>query len=220
MSYAGMGVEVFYEGVRAAPNVSPLAPPACPPGYYLGTGSPRPCVQSPTSLVPPTAQVRAVPNQSAPVSDWRRQVERMLETAARLVTTLPSEIVAQVYAFIAGLAPTTQREGTEFSRALLDPNKSDADVAAKLKTVSDQYRSLRSNLPAPAVGIFDPIVDGAWNLVPTNLRPAGNLSTACSSDVPWAWIAGGFLGGLATAAIFGGSKPTPNRRVRRNRRRR
>ena len=90
-------------------------------------------------------------------------------------------------------------------------------MAAKLKTVSDQYRSLRSNLPAPAVGIFDPIVDGAWNLVPTNLRPAGNLSpvnAACSSDVPWAWIAGGFLGGLATAAIFGGSKPTPNRRRR------
>jgi len=218
MSYSGMGtVPATPVAPRTLPNMSPPSAQPCPPGFNLtpsAPGFPSRCVQAyapPPSIAP-----------SAPVSGWRSQLQRMLEGASVLILSLPGEVMAQLVALFAGLGPAARQEGEAFDRALRDPSQSDADVAAKLKAVSDRYRSLRPNLPAPAVRIFDPVVDNAWNLVPPELRSAGNqnVSTACSSDVPWMWIVGGFLGGLATAAVFGSNKPTPNRRVRRNRRRR
>jgi len=191
----------------------------CPPGYGMvpQAGGPARCVQL-TSI----AQAQLVPPPMLPVSDWRTQIGTMLEGVARLVFTLPQEILAQLMALATG-TPAVQQAGEGFSRALRDPNQSDAQVADKLRVLNDSYQSLKPRMPAPAVRIFDPIMDGAINLVPANIRPPTLLpSTALTpspfDSVPWLWVAGSFVGGMLACSFLGGpKKTTPNRRRRRSR---
>lgn len=227
MSYAGLGTQtsIVSEPPKDPVSSGPYAVTPVPmtPGLYtLPQNQNVPQNQNLPRLVP-----APLPHQQAPVSNWRVQIQRILDGLGVMIMTLPGEIIAQLWALLAGLGPTVRQEGEEFSRALSDPTKTDAQVAEKLKAVSDRYRSLRPSLPAPAIRLFDPIVDGAVGLVPADVMPPGTIQSPSQNasmldNVPWLWVAGSFVAGMFAGSFFSSpKKTTPNRRrVRRNRRRR
>lgn len=217
MSYAGLGTQVatFTEPPKDPPASSSQSVPVVPltPGLYT-TPNQQTSSQNPmTPYAPPSPTGQSM-------SDWRAQVARLLETIGTAVMTLPGEIVAQLVAFVAGLSSAIRQEGEELMNWLRNPSKTDAQVAEKLNAVKERYRSLRPSLPAPAVRVIDPIVDGSIALVPANVRPAG-MAPISGSDIPWLWVAGSFVAGMFACTFVSKPKPTPNRRrARRNRRRR
>jgi hypothetical protein len=198
-------------------NTTYAPPPlsACPPGMYrYPNGSCGP-VGSPTPATPPVAQ--------PVVSDWRLQLTRFFQSAFALIMSLPAAVLAQLNSIWLAIAPTVGAEIDSLLRALGDPTKSDADVANKIKSVNDSYRSMRPTLPGPAVRILDPIADGTINLVPVDSRPPGLVSPVAPGSVfdsvPWGWVAVSFIAGMFTTTLLPerSPKPTPNRRHRRRR---
>lgn len=222
MSYAGLGTQAAaFEEPPKDPPTSPSVPVVpLTPGLYT-TPTQQTSSQTPLApLAPMTPYSGAQGN--GPVSDWRRQIQRMLESATVMIMSLPGDVIAALMAFFAGLSPAIRQEGDEFTRWLGDPNKTDAQVAEKLNTVKERYRALRPSLPSPAVRLLDPIVDGAIALVPASIQPPGMTAPISGSDVPWLWVAGSFVAGMIACSFISKPKTTPNRRrrVRRNRRRR
>jgi hypothetical protein len=117
------------------------------------------------------------------------------------------------------LSPQVRGEGDALRQTLTDPTKTDREAADRLKAFSDRYRSIKPTLPEPAVRVIDPVIDGAINLVPPDVRPAGLAPVPPSffDDVPWVWVAGSFIAGLFASTLFTSKKTTPNRRRRRYR---
>jgi hypothetical protein len=214
VSYSGLGQQ----------SSSVLEPPKDGTSSQTATTS---RVQSSVQSTLPTSVQTAMPwlvpatsaSQQA-VPDWRRQIQRALETATLAILSLPGDLVAQLVAFFSGIAPGVRQDVEDFGRALTDPSKSDAEVAEKLGKVRDSYRSLRPSLPGPVVRALDPIVEGAIGLVPATVT-IPSVQTP-SVVVPWLWVAGSFVAGMAACSFFSESKVKANRRrrVRRNRRRR
>lgn len=218
MSYAGLGQQ--HSAVSEPPKdpivtTTPVVP-MTPTLYTLQQQAAR-------QNASPLPRLAPAPQAPSSVSDWRRQLARMIEALGVMLMTLPGDILTRLRELLAGLSPSTQQEAEDFSRAVTNPTKTDAEVAAKLKTVTDRYRELRPTMPAPAVRMFDPIVDGAINLVPQDVRPAGlspsPLAPSVLDSVPWLWAAGSFVAGMFACAFITPKKTTPNRRVRRRRRR-
>ena len=206
MSYAGLGTNIMPTVTSAGSqqNTSPLV--TRPVAPWL----------APTPLTPmPTPGQAALPS-------WRQQITRMLEAAAVMIVSLPGEVLSQLMSLLDSVGPVVRQEWEEFTRTLSDPTKSDAQVAEKLLIVNDRYRSLRPSLPAPAIRMFDPILDGAIGLVPPETRPAGLTpitSQSVINSVPWLWAAGSFVAGMFACAYLGRQKKTtPNRRRSRRRR--
>ncbi len=210
MSYAGIGQ------FEPPPKDEPIM-------TLIPSGAVQSSVQS--GSVPPSVQ-RAMPwlvpttssSQTAvPVSDWRRQIQRALEAATLAILSLPGEIIA----FFTGIAPTIRQDVEDFGRSLTDPSRTDAEVAEKLAKVRDRYRTLRPSLPAPAVGVLDPLIDNVVGLVPANVTVPS--VTTPSFTIPWLWVAGSFVAGMAACSFLGDTKKVQanrRRRARRNRRRR
>lgn len=219
--YAGFGTQAaaFEEPPKDPVSTVPVVPMT--PGLYT---TPNTQTSSQSPLAPWLAPTPLAPSSGqSPLPSWRQQIQRMLEAATLMVVSLPGEIVTQILALLGAIVPAIRQEADEFQRYLVDPTKSDAQVAEKLRVVNDRYRSVRPSLPAPAIRLLDPILEGAIGLVPAEARPAG-LPVSNQYDlgsVPWLWIAGSFVAGMVTCSFISRPKTTPNRRrVRRNRRRR
>jgi len=215
MSYAGLGQTA--EPPKDSSQTMFLPPKDSSQTTHQVASEPR-FVAAPISSSP---QVPRLLPESSPVSDWRKQIQRIFDGVAAVLTTLPGDVVAQLLALLAGLGAAVRQEGEELSRALLDPTKSDVEVAEKLKVVSDRYRSLRPSLPAPVVRLFDPIVEGAVGLVPSTVLPSGSIQLPSQlNGVPWLWVTGSFVAGMLVCSFLSSpKKTTPNRRRGRRSRR-
>lgn len=216
MSYTGFGQTA--EPPKDSSQTMFLPPKDSSQTTHQVASEPR-FVAAPISSSPQVP--RLLPESSSPVSDWRKQIQRILDGVAAVVATLPGDVVAQLLALLAGLGAAVRQEGEELSRALLDPTKSDVEVAEKLKAVSDRYRSLRPSLPAPVVRLFDPIVEGAVGLVPSTVLPSGTIQLPSQLDgIPWLWVTGSFVAGMFVCSLLSSpKKTTPNRRRGRRSRR-
>lgn len=218
----------YTSGLGNTIDVRPMNPDgSCPAGMIRITGG-NTCFTDARPYgppaAPPAAQQQIVrqqipPSYLPPVPAWRQQIAGLLDSLGRLILTLPGEVIAQLMALLAGLGPSVRGEGDALRQALTDPTKSDREVAERLRTVNDRYRSLKPSLPAPAVRVIDPVIDGAINLVPQDVRPEGlaPLPPSLLDSVPWAWVAGSFVAGLFASTLFTAKKTTPNRRRRRHR---
>lgn len=214
MSYTG--------GLGNTIDVRPMNPDgSCPAGMSRIAGGNTCFTDARPYAPPPVAQQQLaqqqIPPSYPPVPAWRQQIAGLLDSLGRLILTLPGEAIARLMALLAGLGPAVRGEGDALRQALTDPTKSDREVAERLKTVSDRYRSLKPSLPAPAVRVIDPVIDGAINLVPPDMRPAGLVPQSPMDNVPWLWMAGSFVAGLFASTLFTPKKTTPNRRRGRHR---
>jgi hypothetical protein len=228
MSYSGLGQQSSSISEPPKDPISPLVPvvPMTQGLYTTPTAQTSAQRWSPRAMLSPLLPASST---QAPVSSWRRQIENMLAAAGVMIMSLPESIVTQLWGLLRGLGADVQSEVEILFRSFGNPTVTDTQVAEKMKSVSDRYRSMRPSIPGPAVVVIDPIIDSAWRLVPPNVRPAGTVQVesvtpvaSALDSVPWLWAAGSFVAGLAACAVFGGkttTKTTPNRRVRRNRRR-
>jgi hypothetical protein len=202
------------------PQAAPSAPilltqtASCPPGYALGppvASGPRSCV--PTSITPMT------PVTVQPVAGWRQQIMTLLRSIESLFRGLPANVQAPVIGVVI-TSPQGQQAGQALQR-VGDPSTSDADAAAAVNNAREQYRAMRTNLPASATTVFDPIADAIASLVPgpvappTLLTPVGGQSMI--DTVPWVWVAGSFVAGILACSFLTPKRSTPNRRRRRRR---
>jgi hypothetical protein len=170
---------------------------------------------------PAPVSIRSIQLPQAPsyspalaVSSWRVQVKNLLDGAGTLLLRMPAEALLQLMALASGAGAAFQRQMDQLLRDLTDPAKTDLEVAAKLKSVKDDYIRMRPGFPAPAAAVFDPALDSAINLTPADIispETAGQINAA-ANVVPWGWVAGGFVAGLLVASATG--RMSANRRRR------
>jgi hypothetical protein len=206
-----------------APAPSPIAPaPSCPPGYALTPSSSGPMRCVPTTMPTTTGggyTTPLVPVAPPPIAGWRQQIVTLLRSIESLFRGMPVNVQAPVIGVVV-TSPQAQQAGSGLQR-VGDPNTSDADAAAAINNAREQYRAMRTNLPAPATAAFDPIADAIASLVPapvappTLLTPVGGQSMI--DTVPWVWVAGSFVAGILACSFLTPKRSTPNRRRRRRR---
>lgn len=203
MSYSGLGQQSSAISEPPKDPISPLVP-VVPMTQGLYTS--------------PTAQssVRLAPTDWTGVSPWRKEVADLL-SSARETPQAPSAAYPHGR-YIGQIIPGFDPWYSETVRTLARPATTDEQAGATALSI---IRKLTQYSSSYNLGL-DSIIAAIETKLST--LSAGLIASAgpAAESVPWLWAAGSFVAGLAACAVFGGKttpKTTPNRRVRRNRRR-